>query len=432
MDSSMFFASSGSETNATEATSLDNTIRSFYIANGTLRMVNSQFAGNTRNQSSETRSTSIGGGVLFTNYSSVSISSTIFENNYALNGGALFARSCNIRFKNCAFRDNDAGEGDGGALYGHYNSSFDISSSEFSKNRGFFGPGVFSNYTENVNMVNVRVLENNGSRSGGFFVLYGTTRIRSYEFLQNVASRASSALGAISVKLSLKNSTFIGNEAGFGGACAFEANSTVRASSLLFENNTAVKTHGGSTSLFFNGRMRVKNSVFQNSYALSDGGAIYTKGECETILKRVVFLNNTSGEYAGALQIWEVNFTGSKLTFTRNRAIKYCGVISFFEANTVGLFGSHFEDTIAETWCPYFNRRLQKNQKSPTCKIIQHQENNQDHLNNHHDSLLQMVAFVTYGTVRFSAANSLILVERVLKFFKLNNDSNCKHLFNLE
>jgi len=343
LDSSIFFASTVSDTNASEVTSLNNTIKSFYVSNGTLKMLDSQFNGNGRNDLSGRRDNSIGGGVLFSNHSSISITNTTFERNSAFSGGALFAWSSNVSVNECAFRENDALGGNGGALYGHHNSSFDISLSEISRNRGYRGAGLYSNYTLRVTMVNDNISENYCSRFGAISITSGVARIRLCSFYQNTAFEGAGALGTRTMELSLMDSTFTGNSASFGGACIFEYASIVRASALSFESNMASETDGGGIFFSLGGCMRIRDSLFRNNQASSDGGAIYTTPACETVLKRVIFSNNTSGDYAGALQIWRGSFSGSDLTFERNRATNHGGAISFFEATNVSVSSSHFE-----------------------------------------------------------------------------------------
>jgi len=347
LDSSIFFASAGSETIATEVTSLDNEIRSFYIYNSTMRMIDSRFDGNRKNHPFGTRDTSIGGGVIFTGHSSVSILHTIFERNYALNGGAIFTWSLNITISDCRFQENDALEGNGGAVYGHYNSSLDISSSLFSKNRGYYGAGVYSNYTMRVDLANVTFLENNCSRSCSVIVESGFVSIESSAFFRNSADVAGAALCTTASNLFLKTSTFVGNNARFGGACVFRYNSTINASNLVFESNRAWETHSGAILVALGRRMILEDSLFQNNYGHGSVGAIHSVGECETILRRVEFTNNTSGDYSGAVHIIDGNFTGSYLTFRRNRAVSNGGAIGFSEANIVSVSQSHFEDNHA-------------------------------------------------------------------------------------
>lgn len=348
MDSSIISARQGSHSMVMNVRSEGNEIRSFHLSNGVLRLMDSHFSSNTRNQSSTTRDIYIGGGVLFSNSSSVALNNTVFEQNYAVNGGGLFAWSSNITVAGCIFRENDAGEGNGGALYGHYNSSFDISSSVFSKNQGHRGAGLYSNYTLRVDMVNVSIMENNGSRSGGVWISNGVANIRSCAFLENSASQAAGALGTDAVDVTLENSTFTSNKAGFGGSCTFEHSSIINASDLLFDNNTALETHGGAIYVSFSRHMRITDSLFQNNYGHDDGGAIYLAEERDTVLKRVRFLNNTSNDNAGAIHIEGGNFTGSYLTFRGNRAKDGSGAIRFRKSNIISLSRSVFEENHAE------------------------------------------------------------------------------------
>lgn len=349
LDSSVFSASNGSEIVAFNVTSEKNEIRSFYLVNSTLSIADSYFSKNTRHQSEVTRDNSIGGGVLFSNHSSISITRTTFAHNYALNGGGVYAWYSNISVSECVFHENDAGEGHGGALYGHYNSSFDIASTTLSKNRGHYGASLHSNYSIRVDLVNVNVSENNSSRSGGVWLSNGDGSVRSCAFLQNTAIRAAGALVADSMKLTIKNSTFVRNDAGFGGACVFQYNSTVRASALFFENNTARDIDGGAVYFSFEGRMTIRDSMFLDNDSPRYGGALYTTGEIETFLKRVVFVNNTSREYGGAALIRNGNFSASDLSFMGNSASYYAGAISFHETHSVSVSNSRFEANSAPT-----------------------------------------------------------------------------------
>eukprot|EP00210_Caulerpa_lentillifera_P000407 g397.t1 len=347
LDSSIFSAPADSETVATIISARRNQIRSFHVINGTLSIANSHFSGNRRNQSSVTRDSSSGGGVLFLNQSSVSISNSVFKKNYALNGGSLFASTSQVSISNCTFHENNAGAGNGGAVFANANSLVNISSSVFSSNRGYFGAAVFSNLMDLVTVTDTRFVNNNSTLFGGIFVRNGTVTITACEFLRNSAGRAGAALLISTSNLSIRNTSFTLNEASFGGACFFEQNSTILAERLKFLNNTALEASGGSIQLSFSSVLRIQTSLFQSNHASRNGGAIATTDESTIELGKLQFLNNTSTNHGGAIEINTGNCSGSELTFCNNSASIFGGAVRFHLAINVSISRSKFEENLA-------------------------------------------------------------------------------------
>jgi len=349
LDSSIFLSTGGSNTVVVNMTSERNQIRSFHVANSSLTTTDSSFVGNKRDQFSVGREDSIGGGVVFSNHSLVSVSNTIFEQNQALNGGAVFAFSSDISIRDCKFLENDADGGNGGALYGHHNNSFNISSSRFSKNLGYNGAVLYSNYTERVSIVNSSILENDSNRIESVFIGHGIGSIASCEFLQNQADWSGGGIFVYNTNLTLRSSTFIGNNASSGGACFFGRNFTVHGNGLLLEDNKALLSGGGGFHLSSGSNLQLRNSLFQSNYASNGGGGIYTDRHSNTVLNLVEFLNNSAFYSAGGVEIWTGNFTGMNLRFRNNTAEGISGGAVFFNNVTeASVSRSLFQDNEAE------------------------------------------------------------------------------------
>eukprot|EP00210_Caulerpa_lentillifera_P003966 g3785.t1 len=350
--SAIFSASKDSYTTAINVTSEGNQIRSFSVSNGTLIIVDSNFSGNTWNLSSlsQTRVNSIGGGVVFSNHSSVSISRTIFEHNYALNGGGIFALSSNVSINSCQFVGNDAGDGDGGALYGHYNSSFDISASLFFRNLGYVGAGLYSNYTTGVSIVNSKILENNCNRSCNFYINNGFASVKATEFIQNSAKQAGAALCANTTNIILENSTFVANSAKFGGACVFYFGSKVRGDELFFDNNEARVTNGGGICLLSESHMELRNSTFQRNKARGHGGAVYATRSSKLSISQCYFSRNEA-QFGGAIYGHDsINGTITNSNFIENQALFTGGAIGKDEFSNGVISNCSFTNNIADLY----------------------------------------------------------------------------------
>jgi len=147
-DSSVFFASEGSENVVVDMSSKQNAIRSIQVFNGTMNIINSQFEDNHATFGAAVRfnPTSSGyvdnctfvrnsalneGGAVHVAASTVNLSSSFFRGNNASHGGSIyFVDRCNSSIVDSTFENNTAG-GRGGAIYSYYNSLLVLSDSSF-------------------------------------------------------------------------------------------------------------------------------------------------------------------------------------------------------------------------------------------------------------------------------------------------------------
>lgn len=314
---------------------------------------------------------------------------TIFENNKAVNGfGAAFAGAfcitgANVNFednakflnnsalgyagaiasvfsditfkKDTIFTGNTAGQ-EGGAIQaglmsntyfkGYTEFSYNISSSSGGAVSLAFGANMyFSSYTYfNANKANY----------GGAISLYGDPGIAlayaSFEsstvFTSNIATTAGGAIYSESSNTDFKNSTFtfINNRAaGYGGALAIENKSLVAFSNsnIIFENNNAEK--GGALALTDSGVNFTGSDVdFSNNKAtFNTGGAALAVGSILNFVNsNVNFNDNESAFSGGAMQIQnlssiasEVYFANSTATFSGNIASSNGGALFVNDIN---------------------------------------------------------------------------------------------------
>eukprot|EP00210_Caulerpa_lentillifera_P003975 g3794.t1 len=229
-DISIFLADAGSETILANVTSEGNQIRSFFVSGGTLNITDSHFTNNTRIRSSisVTRDDSIGGGVLYVNHSSVSITRTIFEYNYAFNGAGVFALSSNVSISDCIFRENDAGEGNGGALYMELSNATVQNTTIQSNNATEDCGGICATETSYIEASNVIIRYNLAKNAGGGIGISNDSSILCYSCMisnntaLNGAGMHVSSNNSILVAAQLQNSMFENNSASlYGGGIVF-------------------------------------------------------------------------------------------------------------------------------------------------------------------------------------------------------------------
>lgn len=231
-DSSIFSSIEGSETLALNVTSENNEIRTFQLTRSIIWIANSHFSDNRRNVSSETRDTSIAGGVLAAIRSFVSISTTTFERNYAFHGGGVGAWSSNVTINQCVFRENEASYG--GSLYLSDASSAMTSDSLFSNNKADSEAGAI--YLNN----SVDLLVHDSRFEGNSLTLERRCPLNLLMYgCDNAGNQAGFRGGCLSLccfsNASILNCSFTYNTANAGGAISIERNATATLTSSTFK-----------------------------------------------------------------------------------------------------------------------------------------------------------------------------------------------------
>ena len=270
-----------------------------------------------------------GGGAINTDGSLI-ITNSIFKDNSAYYGGAIYS-SKNVSVKNCTFINNKAeGSGvqqcKGGAI--HSNSKVEVDNSTFIGNYAHdYGGAIYADtvhtnsksyfinnvaadndggaiYTQSVYIVETVFDGNSACRSGGAIFNTNGITAKNSTFRNNKAEGASVLQcygGAIYVEkldvmVIVDNCTFIANHAAdYGGAITGFASFSV--SSSIFIDNSAGDNCGGAIYAKKSGvigvsdEIKIVNSIFEGNHAYDDGGAIYTTSTNVNV-KNSTFKNN--------------------------------------------------------------------------------------------------------------------------------------------
>ena len=248
---------------------------------GNTSIMNSNFSGNVKSYS------------VYLMYSKTNITNSIFDNN---NGGAFYmGGGTTAMINNCSFKNNFAQ--DGGAVY-----------------------AVNDNPTFN----NCIFINNSATNAGAFMgIQAGNSILNNCIFIDNFASNNGGAVifktwsGGI-----LNNCTFINNSAKNMGGAIYWATSGGISNSSKFIGNDA-KEGGAIFSPYidnaFTGRYpTLINSTFTDNIATANGGALYMK--CvEANVTYCNFTNNIAQANGGSIY-WESYYLGVKY----NPTISYC------------------------------------------------------------------------------------------------------------
>ena len=302
----------------------------FYIVQSTTNICEGTFENNQADSK---------GGYLYMVGGSLSIKNSMFSNSRAHFGGALYAHKANFTGNNVHFFNNSANSQGGALYlennYADDNSGplyidhcLFVKNSMFSNNRANFGGAL---YALNANLtVNKVHFFNNSANNGGAFYSIQTITTMCEGFFENthVESKGGS-LYIDGCSLFIKNSVFCNNRANLGGVVyAHNANFTVK--QAHFSNNAA-KTHGGA---FYNLQSiaNIANVSFETNYAYSYGGAHYIdKGSI--LVKNSTFSNNRAN-FGGCLHTQNSTITLHNILYFNNSATIHGGVYRSFQSIT--------------------------------------------------------------------------------------------------
>ena len=326
------------------------------------------------------------GGAIHVNYSQISIADSIFENNFAFNGGSVFALESSITIINCTFTSNQVNKC-GGAIAAQQcnvtisNSSFEensiqpkdtnlyqgcsllkydlsggavsfincytveISDSEFLQNKGLtsqdystcFGGAVFSMYST-VTITNSVFSKNSIHYGGGAIgLLYSTFQINDSMLIENVADFGGGGIGLQYYStLHCYNSTFSDNtvmqtdhiEAG-GGAIGARDNCDVTIDCGLFSGNSAPNVLGGAIAEAYSVSLVIKNTLFTGNEARIGGAILVVNMQDDpVVIQNCSFMNNTA-QTGGAMAAYLSHIISSGSLNVQDNTADAGGLTSF-------------------------------------------------------------------------------------------------------
>ncbi|MCL2115885.1 MAG: hypothetical protein FWH29_06670 [Methanobrevibacter sp.] len=289
-----------------------------------------------------------GGGVfqdsITSNPVELNVNNSTFINNYATsgNGGGIYSNASTVtinesNFGNSATNGNNATTGDGGAIYHGDGTLLSVISSNFNGNRAINGGGVYSNALS-VNIDDSTYSNNVATTHGGAIYSSNNTpgsnlTVTGGSFNNNRANDTTGNGGAIyteaeEVIVSNVINGFNGNSANNGGAIVSNNNnagSTLTVFGSTFSNNRATNmggavfsnsvndtynndliengnaTYGGG--IYYNGSdsLNILNSTIRNNNASINGGGVYTNTTDDVLIADSTIRDNIAGSNGGGV-----------------------------------------------------------------------------------------------------------------------------------
>ena len=316
------------------------------------------------------------GGAIDWNASSGNVSYSMFENNQAMRGGAIFvgagAQNGAIYYSNFTSNKADEELGRGGAIYFNFIDNATVVGSNFTTNTAEHGGAIYvgecsdllidySNFVsnsadycgavhwegENGNITYSVFTSNTATYEGGAVGWKGDRgEIHNSTFSYNTAGEKAGALMWFGNKTDVVyNTTFIGNEAREGGAIYLDGGDGCRLYNATFTENIAYE-NGGAMFVFNNTNGVIENATFNTNKApgryspsgipYGNGGAISLFGDKNLTLYNLTFNDSFAAVNGGAVSGNNVNdIRLINLKFTNSEADKQGGSISFVESNNL-------------------------------------------------------------------------------------------------
>ena len=222
-------------------------------------------------------------------YAHVYLSSCIFQNSYAYNGGSIILNNSTLSVEGSNFMDSRA-KRLGGAIYS-INSSISISNSNFYSNNASYG-GVLYCEDSDVDLENMNAYNSRAYSFGGAIASkYSNITVKGCSFMDCLAlNDAGGAIYNFKTNINITESTFANGFADFGGAIAnLDSNLNIQTSRFV---NNSVKHYGGAIYNIY-GSLHLKDSFLNGSHAFM-GGAINSVMTGDLMFTNNIFLNSTA------------------------------------------------------------------------------------------------------------------------------------------
>jgi predicted outer membrane repeat protein len=248
-----------------------------------------------------------GGGLYATNAANtVVIANCRFVRNAAPHflgqGGGAYVVTSEIRFENCSFQTNSAGEL--GGAWSCYGGAPVLQGCTFSGNVASSGGAMYCAVNSTV-MIDDCLFKGNaatGMFGGAVEVSESAAVIEDSTFLANTGSEGGAIMGFDANPLVLLRCTFVGNFAPNygGGLAAYGSNAVLR--ECTFVNNESGPRGGGGAEAHEGSTMQLSNCVFVGNRTLGSGGGVFIEWQaCQ--VDNCTFASNTAGVKGGALSM---------------------------------------------------------------------------------------------------------------------------------
>ncbi|MCB0607708.1 MAG: T9SS type A sorting domain-containing protein [Lewinella sp.] len=274
------------------------------------------------------------GFIYFTDYSDLTVNSSVFENNTTANdGGGMYISSvgANIMIDDTQFSNNSsAGYGGGAIMLFADSSDVNITNSDFTENIGSTGGGgaIYFGSQDGFLTVENTAFTGNANSFGGGIANFGTGSLATYkncEFRENqgITSGGGAMTNGFGVTLDVQNSVFEANTGTVGAAVRVQNDDIVTSyKGSTFDGNIA-SSGGGALFVFGTNPTTIDSCSFLNNQGPT-GGAVYLANDTNLVvlseISNSVFRLNTAGSQGGAINHGNVNMNINNCLFTGNAA----------------------------------------------------------------------------------------------------------------
>ncbi|MCQ2380204.1 MAG: right-handed parallel beta-helix repeat-containing protein [Victivallaceae bacterium] len=293
---------------------------------GDVTLIGCTFSGNTAGW---------GGGAMYTyRQSIVNVTDSIFVNNSAYWGAALYCDGGTTMISNSTFSDNGVTDDDGGYAGAVYNFGvMTITDNIFTNNVALtVGGAIFNDSNTSTGVIGDMTVSNNiftGNTSsyGGAIENKGNLFVSGNDFTGNVAIENGEGGGAIYNvgHAEISANTFTGNSSAIGGGATFNEEADMSVSGNTFDGNTAVFggaiANGGTA--YRDASATIDGNIFTGNTTSDGGGAIYNYGAAS--ITGNTFTGNTAFNGGAIDNNGDALVTGN--TFIGNTAANYGGAI---------------------------------------------------------------------------------------------------------
>ncbi|MBR4976526.1 MAG: hypothetical protein IKY61_05680, partial [Thermoguttaceae bacterium] len=276
----------------------------------------------------------------------VSVFGLTFENGSANLGGAIY-NAANLTLTNVSVKNSVATE-DGGAIYNALGGELTLTNVEIIGAAATNGGAIYN--AGNLFGEEVAISGANAAYGAGLYNV-GTAIFAGVSFVDGVATAQGGAIynegGELVVDGGAENSSFVGNQAFYGGAIVnYQGVATIVGADFV-----ANKALGSAGAIDNYGELTLNGVLFENNEATFAGGAIYNSESAATgdaysvALKDVVFRGNAAKQ-------------GGALYNAKGSVVEATGAVSFeanfaseggatYNAGTATLTGAKFDGNVA-------------------------------------------------------------------------------------
>jgi hypothetical protein len=234
----------------------------------------------------------------------LTVSQSLFQNNSATAGGAIFNDGCVASISNSTFISNQASSGSGG-LGGAINNAapamLTVTNSRFQSNSALDGGGVY-NAAGSTATLNAVTFQSNTGGYGGGFENSGTITVNDGLFDSNIVAGSGGGIWNLSGTVTLNRVTVSKNSAYEGGGInTYGTHLEITNANII--NNVTTGTNGGGI-YDGGGTAFITNATISGNHAVgatANGGGIYHNSDENLTLTNVTLVSNQADFFGGGL-----------------------------------------------------------------------------------------------------------------------------------